>query len=57
MKDEVYARVARLAQTRDKLVKLRTTLKTKVNNLLAAWDTNPEGVFVEREGSGGWACQ
>jgi transposase len=36
MKDEVHARVASLAQTRDKLVKLRTTLKNKVNNLLAA---------------------
>ena len=36
MKDEMHARVASLAQTRDKLVKLRTTLKNKVINLLAA---------------------
>jgi len=44
MKDEVHARVASLAQTRDKLVKLRTTLKNKVNNLLAA-----RGILIGRE--------
>jgi len=44
MKDEVHARVASLAQTRDKLVKLRTTLKNKVNNLLAA-----RGILVRKE--------
>jgi len=44
MKDEVHARVASLAQTRDKLVKLRTTLKNKVNNLLAA-----RGVLIRKE--------
>jgi hypothetical protein len=32
----VAAGIASLAQTRDKLVKLRTVLKNKVNNLLAA---------------------
>jgi transposase len=44
MKDEVHARVASLAQTRDKLVKLRTTLKNKVTNLLAA-----RGILVRKE--------
>jgi len=44
MKDEVHARVASLAQTRDKLVKLRTTLKNKVNNLLAA-----RGILICKE--------
>jgi len=44
MKDEVHARVASLGQTRDKLVKLRTTLKNKVNNLLAA-----RGVLIRKE--------
>lgn len=44
MKDEVHARVASLAQTRDKLVKLRTTLKNKVNNLLAA-----RGILLRKE--------
>lgn len=44
MKDEEHARVASLAQTRDKLVKLRTTLKNKVNNMLAA-----RGVLMRKE--------
>jgi len=44
MKDEIHARVASLAQTRDKLVKLRTTLKNKVNNLLAA-----RGILLRKE--------
>lgn len=44
VKDEVQARVASLAQTRDKLVKLRTTLKNKVNNLLAA-----RGILIRKE--------
>lgn len=44
MKGEVQARVASLAQTRDKLVKLRTTLKNKVNNLLAA-----RGILIRKE--------
>jgi transposase len=47
MKDEVYARVASLAQTRDRLVKLRTTLKNKVNNLLAA-----RGILIRKESLG-----
>lgn len=45
MKDEMHARVASLAQTRDKLVKLRTTLKNKINNLLAA-----RGILICKEG-------
>jgi len=44
MKDEVHARVASLAQTRDKLVKLRTTLKNKINNLLSA-----RGILLPKE--------
>ena len=44
MKDEIHARVASLSQTRDKLVKLRTVLKNKVNNLLAA-----RGVLIPKE--------
>jgi len=44
MKDEVAARIASLAQTRDKLVKLRTVLKNKVNNLLAA-----RGILLRKE--------
>ncbi len=47
MKDEVHARVASLAQTRDKLVKLRTSLKNKVNNLLAA-----RGILIPKESLG-----
>lgn len=40
MKDKQYARVASLAQTRDKLVKLRTVLKNKINNMLSAVGIN-----------------
>lgn len=36
MKDKQQAQVASLTQTRDRLVKLRTALKNKVNNLLSA---------------------
>jgi len=36
MKDPQQAQVASLTQTRDRLVKLRTALKNKVNNLLSA---------------------
>lgn len=44
MKDPLHARVASLAQTRDTLVKLRTTLKNKINNLLAA-----RGILLRKE--------
>lgn len=44
MKDEIQSRVASLVQTRDKLVKLRTVLKNKINNLLAA-----RGVLIRKE--------
>lgn len=40
MKDQQYARVASLAQTRDKLVKLRTVLKNKINNILSSFGIN-----------------
>ncbi len=36
MKDDLQAKIASLTQTREKLVQLRTVLKNKVNNLLAA---------------------
>ena len=47
MKDERHARIASLAQTRDKLVKLRTVLKHKGTNLLAA-----RGILIAKESRG-----
>jgi transposase len=44
MKEKAQAEVASLTQTRDRLVKLRTALKNKVNNLLSA-----RGVELDRE--------
>ena len=44
MKETLPAEIASLLQTRDKLVKLRTTLKNKINNLLAA-----RGILIKRE--------
>jgi len=40
MKEKTHAQLASLTQTRDKLVKLRTTLKNKINNLLSAHGIN-----------------
>jgi transposase len=40
MKDKTEAQIASLTQTRDTLVKLRTALKNKVNNILAAHGIN-----------------
>lgn len=40
MKDKQHAGVASLVQTRDKLVKLRTSLKNKINNLVSARGVN-----------------
>jgi len=40
MKDKTHAQLASLTQTRDKLVKLRTSLKNKVNNILSAHGVN-----------------
>jgi transposase len=45
MKEKEQAQVASLTQTRDRLVKLRTALKNKVNNLLSA-----RGIELEKEG-------
>lgn len=45
MKQDEQAQMASLVQTRDKLVKLRTTLKNKVNNILAA-----QGILLKKEG-------
>jgi transposase len=44
MKDKTQAQLASLTQTRDTLVKLRTALKNKVNNILSA-----HGINVEKE--------
>lgn len=44
MKAKAQAEVASLTQTRDRLVKLRTALKNKVNNLLSA-----RGIELEKE--------
>jgi transposase len=44
MKDKTQAQLASLAQTRDTLVKLRTSLKNKVNNILSA-----HGINLEKE--------
>jgi transposase len=44
MKEKEQAQVASLVQTRDRLVKLRTALKNKVNNLLSA-----RGIEREKE--------
>jgi len=40
MTDKEHAQVKSLAQTRDKLVKLRTSLKNKINNILSAHGIN-----------------
>ena len=42
MKDKTHAQLASLTQTWDKLVKLRTTLKNKINNILSAHGINPD---------------
>ena len=44
MKDRTRAQLASLTQTRDTLVKLRTALKNKVNNILSA-----HGINLEKE--------
>jgi len=50
MKDEAHAQMASLAQTRDKLVKLRTTLKNKIHNILSA-----RGIVMPKEAFSGEA--
>ena len=44
LKETLPAEIASVLQTRDKLVKLRTTLKNKINNLLAG-----QGILIRRE--------
>jgi transposase len=44
MKDKTQAQLASLTQTRDTLVKLRTSMKNKINNILSA-----HGINLERE--------
>ena len=40
MKDKMHAQMASITQTRDKLVKLRTALKNKINNIVSAYGIN-----------------
>ena len=40
MKEKTEAQIASLTQTRDTLVKLRTALKNKINNILASHGIN-----------------
>jgi transposase len=49
MKDPQHAEMASLAQTRDTLVKSRTALKNKVNNLLSARGINLSKEFLASE--------
>ena len=44
MKDKQHGQLASLTQTRDTLVKLRTSMKNKINNILSA-----HGINLERE--------
>ncbi|HLI84918.1 MAG TPA: transposase, partial [Bryobacteraceae bacterium] len=44
MKDKTQAQLASLTQTRDTMVKLRTALKNKINNILSA-----HGINLEKE--------
>src|SRR5499425_201900 len=44
MKDKTRAQIASLTQTRDTMVKLRTALKNKINNILSA-----HGINLEKE--------
>src|SRR5260370_28146008 len=44
MKDKTQAQLASLTQTRDTLVKLRTSMKNKINNILSA-----HGINLQRE--------
>jgi transposase len=49
MKDKTQAQLASLTQTRDTLVKLRTSLKNKVNNILSAHGLNLEKEALSSE--------
>ena len=51
MKDKLHAQLASLAQTRDTLVKQRTALKNKVNNILSA-----HGINLRKEALSGEAA-
>jgi transposase len=44
MKDRLQAQIGSLLQTRDKLVKLRTILKNKINNMLSG-----QGILLKKE--------
>src|SRR3982750_2652915 len=49
MKDKTQAQLASLTQTRDTLVKLRTSLKNKVNNILSGYGINLEKEALSSE--------
>ncbi|MCP5005212.1 MAG: IS110 family transposase [Planctomycetes bacterium] len=47
MKDKLHSHISSLSQTRDKLVKLRTTLKKNKQYCIELWHTTQEGSHVE----------
>ncbi len=49
MKDKTRAQIASLTQTRDSMVKLRTALKNKVNNICSAHGINLDKEFLASE--------
>jgi len=49
MKDKLHAELASLTQTRDMLVKQRTALKNKINNMLAARGFSPKREMLSSE--------
>ena len=58
MKDKQHGQIASLSQTRDRLVKLRTALKSKVNNVLSARGINlaREALPARRSSMRSWRC-
>ena len=59
MKDKERGQLASLTQTRDTLVKLRTALKNKINNILSARGLNlpKEALSSEKKLSRCWSCR
>jgi transposase len=57
MKEKEQAEVASLTQTRDRLVKLRTALKNKVNNLLSARGINLDQESLSSEKGLTWVLE
>ena len=58
MKDKERGQLASLTQTRDKLVKLRTALKNKINNILSARGLNlPKEALAKKSWPRCWSCR